>query len=586
MSANLQLAALFAEIADLLELDEANPFKVRAFRRAAGIMEGLEEDAALLSEAGTLTQIDGIGKDLAAAIEEFLATGQVIELERLRRAVPEVLVAMTRVPGLGPKNALKLYRELGVESLEQLADACRRGDVAALKGFGARSEQNILAGIDFARRVVERRPLGAALPWAEEIVAALSAREDVEAVSPAGSIRRMQETVGNVDIVAASRSPETVTAAFTGGSFAARVLAGEPTGARILTRDGLEIDLRVVAPEVFGAALRHFTGSKQHNLRLQETAARLNIAITADGIRDLSGLTAAERKDPRAGRRLSTATEEDCFAALGLPWIPPELREDTGEIAAASAGRLPALIESGDIRGELHAHTDASDGHHTLEELIEACRGRGYAYLAVTDHSGSLTIANGLSADRLRRQIDLVRAANERYRDIEVLAGTEVDILRDGSLDYPDDLLAELDLVIASVHTAFRLDSGEQTARICRAMENPHVFAVGHLTGRMLGERDAYPLDVEAVIETAARTGTVLEINAHPRRLDLNDRHARLARAAGVDIIICTDAHRPAHLAFMEYGVRVARRAWLEAGDVVNTRPLPGLRTALARKRS
>ncbi len=586
MSANLQLAALFSEIADLNELNEANPFRIRAFRRASATLEGLEEDIAERAEAGTLTDIEGIGTDLAARIEEYLETGTIGELERLRLQTPPVLVAMTKIPGLGPKKALKLRAELGLESLDELEAACRRGEVAALKGFGEKSAQNILDGIAFARRVAERRPLGSALPRAEEVVEALAAHDAVESVSLAGSIRRMKETVKDIDLVAGSTSPETVMEAFTTGPWAARILAEGPTKSSLRTPDEMQIDLRVVEPEVFGAALMHFTGSKEHNIRLREMAARRNIKINEYGIFDVGGLSEKAREDPRAGRRLSAATEAECYTALGLPFIPPELREDSGEIAAAAQNTLPELIEPGDIRGELHAHTDASDGHQTLEELIEACRARGYAYLAVTDHSGSLTIANGLDADRMRWQIDRVREANEHYNDIEVLVGTEVDILRDGSLDYPDELLAELDLVIASVHTAFRLDAGEQTARICRAMESEHVFAVGHLTGRMLGEREAYPLDVEAVIETAARTGTALEINANPRRLDLGDRHARLARTAGVDIVICTDAHRPAHLDFMDYGVRVARRAWLEAADVLNTRPPGELLAALARKRT
>jgi DNA polymerase (family 10) len=586
MSVNLQLAALFSEIADLLELNEANPFKIRAFRRATGIMEGLEEEITARAEAGTLTDIEGIGTDLAAKISEFLSSGVIGELEELRSTTPEVLVAMTKIPGLGPKNALRLHGELGLESLDDLEGACRRDEVAALKGFGAKSQQNILDGIDFIRRVSGRRPLGAALPRAAEVAAALDSLAEVERISPAGSIRRMKETVGDIDLVAASRSPERVMEDFTTGPWAAQVLAHGPTKSSVRTSDDLQIDLRVVEPEVYGATLMHFTGSAQHNVRLREMAVRRDIKINEYGIFDIAGLDSEARDDPRAGRRLSAATEAECFEALGLPFIPPELREDSGEIAAALAGELPRLIEPGEIRGELHAHTDASDGHHTLEELITHCRDRGYNYIAVTDHSGSLAIANGLDAERMRWQIDRVREANERHDDIEVLVGTEVDIMRDGTLDYPDDILAELDVVIASVHTSFRLGAEEQTARICRAMESEYVFAIGHLTGRMLGERDAYPLDVDAVIETAARTGTALEINASPRRLDLGDRHARQARKAGVDIIICTDAHRPAHLDFMEYGVRVARRAWLEADDVLNTRPLEELRTALVRKRS
>jgi DNA polymerase (family 10) len=374
---------------------------------------------------------------------------------------------------------------------------------------------------------------------------------------------------------------------FTTHQQVGEVLAHGGTKSSIRTRDDLQVDLRVVPPEVFGAALMHFTGSRSHNIRLREIAARKDLKINEYGIFDLSGLSSEEREtgDREAGRRVGAATEQECFEALGLPWIPPELREDAGEVEAALAGDLPVLIEPGDIRGEIHAHTAASDGHLTLEELIEAARSRGLSYIAVTDHSRSLTIANGLDLDRLKAQVEQVKEADEQYNDIRVFTGTEVDILKDGTLDYPDDVLAELDIVIASVHSNFRLGREDQTKRICDAMEHPFVGVIGHLTGRMLGERDAYDLDVEQAIETAARTGTALEINAHPKRLDLNDRHTRMARQAGVPIVICTDVHRAGHLDFMRFGVKVARRAWLGTDDILNTREAGVLLEELHRKR-
>jgi len=435
-------------------------------------------------------------------------------------------------------------------------------------------------------RSAGRWHLGKVLPVAEIMLESLQELEEVAQISIAGSLRRMKETVGDADIVAASSTPEPVMEAFTSHQMVGEVLAHGSTKSSVRTRDDLQIDLRVVPPDVFGAALMHFTGSRAHNIRLREMAVRRGIRINEYGVFDVSDLTLVEREgNSEAGHRLGAVTEEQCFEALDLPWIAPELREDTGEIEAARKGALPVLIEPGDIRGEIHAHTDASDGHLTLDALIKAARSRKLSYIGITDHSGSLTIANGLDLDRMRKQIDQVRERNERFRDIRILAGTEVDILKDGSLDYPDDLLAELDIVIASIHSRFRMTGEEQTKRICDAMENPYVGVIGHLTGRMLGERDAYDLDVEQVIATAARTGTALEINAHPQRLDLNDRHARLARQAGVSLVICADVHREGHFDNMRYGVKTARRAWLGPADILNTREADDLLSILHQKR-
>lgn len=587
MSSNVQIGRLFSRIADLLELQQANPFRVRAYRRAAQAIESLPEDVAVAAAEERLEEIQGIGRDLAGKIREFLASGTISEYDALRAEVPEVLLQMIRIPGLGPKNAVKIHSTLQIESLDDLEKAARSGAIAALEGFGEKSQQNILEGIDFVRRASERHPLGMVLPIAEAICGELGRLDTVKAVSIAGSLRRMKETIGDVDLVAASRSPAEVMRAFVEQRNVTKIVAHGETKSSIRIAEQIQVDLRVVEPEVYGAALMHFTGSKEHNVRLREMALKKGLKINEYGIFDVSGLTPEEREsgDPRRGERLSAATEQECFAALGLPWIPPELREDSGEIQAALENRLPKLIEDSDIRGDLHVHTDASDGRQTLDELIETARSRGYAYVGVTDHSAGLTIANGLDIDRMRRQIDLVRETNERHDDILVLLGTEVDILKDGSLDYPDELLAELDVVIAAVHTRFKLSREDQTRRICTAMENPYVFGIGHPTGRLLGERDAYELDINAVIEAAARTGTALEISANPHRLDLNDRHARLAHAAGAPLFISTDAHRPEHFDFMAFGVRVARRAWLEKGAIVNTLPGRSLLKALHRKR-
>ncbi len=585
MSSNAQITRLFNEMADLLELSEANPFKVRAYRRGAQAVDALSEDVAQRAAEGTLEEIPGIGRDLAAKIREHLAEGSIAELEELRAAVPAVRVQMTRIPGLGPRNAIRLHQELGIEDLEGLAAACREDRVAVLKGFGAKSQQNILEGLEFLERASLRRPLGTVLDVAEEIAASLREAEGVAEVSVAGSLRRMKETVKDIDLVAAAADPGPVMEAFTTHSRAAQVLAQGQTKASIRTEDDLQIDLRVVEPAVFGAALMHFTGSREHNIRLRERAAARDIRINEYGIFDIRGLSEEEAEDPPAERRLAADTEAACFEALGLPFIPPELREDAGEVEAALEDRLPMLVNPGDIRGDLHAHTDASDGRQTLEELVAAARRLGYAYIGVTDHSQSLKLADGLDLERMRWQIDRVRELDARTDDIRILVGTEVDILKDGSLDYPDELLTELDIVIGSIHTNFRLDLQTQTRRLVTAMQNPLLFAIGHPTGRLLGEREAYPVDIEAVIAEAARTGTALEINANPRRLDLNDRNARQASRAGVPILISTDAHRTGQLDFMHFGVRVARRAWLEPADIVNTRGPDDLLEVLHRKR-
>ncbi|MFO7768468.1 MAG: DNA polymerase/3'-5' exonuclease PolX [bacterium] len=585
MSSKVQLARLFDEMADLLELQEANPFRVRAYQRASQALEGLDGEVEDRIEEDTLLEIPGIGKDLAEKIGEFVESGSVAEHRELKEQVPRVLLEMTRIPGVGPKNAVRLHRELQVESLDHLEAACRSGAVAGLEGFGPKSQENILEGIDFVRRVSERRPLGLALPVAEEFVALLRGATGVEEVSVAGSLRRMRETIGDVDILAASADPGPVMEVFTAAPGVARVLARGETRSSIRTDDDLQVDLRVVEPKTWGAALLYFTGSKEHNIRLREMAMKEDLKVSEYGIFDLSGVDPAERKDPGSGERVHSETEEGCYESLGLPWIPPELREDTGEIQAAREGRLPELITPADIRGDLHAHTDASDGKQTLEELVEAARTMGYAYIAVTDHSRSLKIAGGLGLDRMERQIERVRELDAAFDDIDVLAGSEVDILKDGSLDYPDGLLERLDVVIASVHTHFGMSEEEQTRRVCRAMENPFAFALGHPTGRLLGERDPYDIDMDRVLEKAAETGTALEINANPRRLDLTDRRARQAADMRIPILISTDAHRRGQLDFMDLGVKVARRAWLEADMVVNTLPPDAMREEIRRKR-
>ncbi|HEY8496196.1 MAG TPA: DNA polymerase/3'-5' exonuclease PolX [Limnochordales bacterium] len=567
---NLELAWILAEIGDLLELQGENPFKVRAYRRAARAIELLPEDIEAVWRRGELGRIEGIGKALEEKIDEWLSTGVMTYYEELRRQLPPGLRELTRVPGVGPKLAQRLYQELGIRNLDELEAACREQRLRHVKGLGARSEENILRGIERLRRQMERFPLGLALPVAQQLVRALAEFPSVQRVAIAGSLRRGRETVGDVDIVASSADPASVMDEFVRTPGVEQVLARGDTKASIVLKMGLQVDLRVVRDDQFAAALHHFTGSKEHNVALRELAQAKGLKISEYGI---------VRVDE--GEPLAVATEADVFAAVGLPCIPPELREDGSEIAAAREGRLPALITLGDIKGDLHVHSEWSDGLHSIEAMALAARERGYEYIAITDHSPSLSVARGLDPSRLEEQLEEIARLNRRLDGIRILTGCEVDILRDGSLDLPDEILARLDVVVASVHSAMNLDEAEMTERIVAAMRNPHVDIIGHPTGRILGRREPYAVDMERIIAVAAETGTCLEINASPDRLDLKDVHARWARERGVMIVINTDAHSTDGLDQMAYGVTVARRAWLGKADVLNCLSWPELKARL-----
>lgn len=567
---NLELAWILAEIGDLLELQGENPFKVRAYRRAARAIELLPEDIEAVWRRGELGRIEGIGKALEEKIDEWLSTGVMTYYEELRRQLPPGLRELTRVPGVGPKLAQRLYQELGIRNLDELEAACREQRLRHVKGLGARWEENILRGIERLRRQMERFPLGLALPVAQQLVRALAEFPSVQRVAIAGSLRRGRETVGDVDIVASSADPASVMDEFVRTPGVEQVLARGDTKASIVLKMGLQVDLRVVRDDQFAAALHHFTGSKEHNVALRELAQAKGLKISEYGI---------VRVDE--GEPLAVATEADVFAAVGLPCIPPELREDGSEIAAAREGRLPALITLGDIKGDLHVHSEWSDGLHSIEAMALAARERGYEYIAITDHSPSLSVARGLDPSRLEEQLEEIARLNRRLDGIRILTGCEVDILRDGSLDLPDEILARLDVVVASVHSAMNLDEAEMTERIVAAMRNPHVDIIGHPTGRILGRREPYAVDMERIIAVAAETGTCLEINASPDRMDLKDVHARWARERGVMIVINTDAHSTDGLDQMAYGVTVARRAWLGKADVLNCLSWPELKARL-----
>lgn len=556
---NQQIADIFNEIADILELTAENVFRIRAYRRAGQSIAALSRDVATLSP-GELEAIPGIGKDLAAKVREFLATGKMAKHEELKAQVPAGFLELLAVPGLGPKKAMLFAEKLKVKGVRDLEAAIRAGRLKGLPGIQKKTEENILKGIELLDRGAERRPLGRVLPLAEQIMGQLRQKAAVGRIEAAGSIRRRKDTVKDIDILATAKDPAGVMAAFVKLPQAERVLAHGETKSSIITDDGIQVDLRVVDEDTFGAALQYFTGSKQHNIRLREMAVRAGLKISEYGV-----------FRERGGMRISGRKEEDIYQALKLPFIPPELREDSGEIEAALEGRLPRLVEPGDIRGDLHVHTKASDGSLDLETLVQEARKRGYGYIAVTDHTKGLGVAHGLDEGRLREQGKLIARTNSRLKGFTVLAGSEVDIRSDGKLDLPDSVLGGLDIVVASIHSGFKRTREQLTRRLIAAVRSPVVNVIAHPTGRLIGERDAYDVDLEAVLKEAAKFGVAMEINAYPLRLDLNDIHVRMAKGYGVPIVISTDTHAADQFDFMAYGVSVARRGWLEKEDVLNT---------------
>jgi len=560
---NKDIASLFNEIADILELKGENIFRINAYRRGAQNVEGLSRNIEDVAAEGKLSEIPGIGKDLEGKIVEFLATGKMAYLEQLRSETPRILLELLRLPGVGPKTAVRLHDELGINSLEELKHAALDHRIQNLPKMKAKTEENILKGIEFLSRAGGRTPIGVAYPLAQRLIASLEELPEVKKISAAGSLRRWRETVGDIDILAVSHAPEKVIDHFTHLDDVDRVLAGGGTKGSIITKEGIQVDIRVVEKESYGAALAYFTGSKEHNIRLREMAIKMGLKLSEYGV---------FKKTRKGEKMIAGATEEEVYEVLGLPFIPPEIREDAGEIEAAKAGTLPTLVRIGDIKGDLHCHSDYSDGAAPLAVVAETARKRGYKYLLITDHSKSLHVANGLSEERLRKQLAEIDRINKKLKGFRLLKGSEVDILADGSLDMSEEFLERLDVVYFAVHSKFKMPRDEMTKRVVRAMENPHANILAHPTGRLIGTRDAYEIDMDAVIRAAARTGTAIEINAHPSRLDLDATNCRKAAELGVMIAIGTDMHILSEFDYMTYGVGTARRGWLTKDNILNTR--------------
>ena len=567
---NSDIAALFYRMAELLEIEGANPFRIRAYRRAAATVENLPEPAARLIAKGTdLTELPAIGDDLAGKIKEICATGQLQALKAVEARTPPALLALSALPGLGPKRIWALYQQLGVTSVQDLAKAASEGRVRALPRFGAAFEAKLLkAALASPTLTTPRFKISTAEDFAVPLAHYLATLPDVSEVVLAGSYRRRKETVGDLDILAISAKGQATIDRFVTYDEVVQILGKGTTRSTVVLRCGLQVDLRVVTAQSYGAALVYFTGSKAHNIALRRLAQTKGLKISEYGVY-------------KGAKRIAGRTEAEVYQAVDLPWIAPELREDRGEIDAALADQLPQLVERDQVRGDLHVHSRASDGTNTIDEIVSAAKARGYDYLAIADHSKHATIAHGLDAGRLSAQIDEIDQINAADPGIKVLKYCEVDILKDGQLDLPNALLSRLDLVIGAVHSELDLSLEAQTTRVLRALDNPHLKILAHPTGRLIGERPPYPIDLDRVMQAMKVRGQWMEINAHPSRLDLNDVHICAAKDMGLKLAIGSDAHSTGGLGMIGYGVDQARRGWLEAGDVINTRTWPELQALL-----
>ena len=583
---NLDVARALTLLADLLEIQGANPFRIRAYRNAVNTVNGLSRPLHAMVEAGEdLTELPGIGDNVAAHIEELLATGSIDRLREVEAEIPRSLVELVRLEGVGPKKAKKLFDELDVESIDDLETQIDAGAVEDLEGFGKKSVEKIRRAIERHRRHTGRFRLDEVEKLIAGLLEQLGRAPGLERLEVTGSFRRRKETIGDVDLLVQCEGDGTpVVEHFAAFEGAARAEAAGPTKGSIVLGSGLQVDLRVVPARSFGAALVYFTGSKDHNVNIRTRAVREGLRVNEWAVFRVPEDADADELGKDDGERLAGETEEDVYAALGMAWVPPVLRENRGEVEAALARELPELVTLDDIRGDLQMHSTWSDGKASIEEMARACAERGYEYLAITDHSQAMAMVQGLTPERAREQWKELDEVRERVTEIEILRSAEVDILGDGSLDMPDEILDELDLVVISVHSFMDLDKKTMTERVLRAMAHPAVDVLAHPTGRQLGRREPFSLDVEAVLEAAAELSVAVELNANPRRLDLSDVHVHRAKELGVPVVISTDAHSPRGLDDMRFGVDQARRGWLSAADVLNTRSVEALRKWLARR--
>ncbi len=568
---NHDISEIFEKVADLLEIEGANPFRVRAYRNAARVVGSLSQNLVdLVARDADLTGLPGVGQDLAGKIVEIVKTGDLGLLKELEARTPPALALLMNVAGLGPKRVHILHEQLGVTSVEDLQAAAQAGKIKELKGFGPKIEQAVLEGLAHLAATGKRFKLVTVEPVAESLVRHLKSVPGVEEAIVAGSYRRRKETVGDLDVLVTCQDALPVMEAFTSYEDVSKVMAKGDTKSMVALRNGLQVDLRVVPQESYGAALNYFTGSKAHNIAIRQLGVQRGLKVNEYGVF-------------RGERRIGGKTEAEVYAAVDLPYIEPELREDWGEIEAAQQGRLPKLITLADIRGDLHAHTKATDGRNTLEEMAQAAQARGYAYLAITNHSKRVSMAHGHDAKNLAAEMAEIDRLNARLQGIAILKAIEMDILEDGALDLPDEILKELDLTVCAVHYHFNLSREEQTERILRAMDNPYFNILAHPSGRLIHRREPYDVDMERIIRAAKERGCCMELDAQPDRLDLIDIHCKLAKDLGVKVSIATDAHSTADLGFMRLGIGQARRGWLEAADVLNTRPWPELKQLLKR---
>lgn len=570
LPSNGELASALRTIADYLAVEGESPYRIRAYQNAAEAFRDYPASLAAMAREGHLQDLSGVGEAIQEKITEYLEKGTIAYLEEQRDRYPGDILALTRLPGVGPKTVKKLWEELGISSLDELRTAAEQGTIRDLPGMGSKSEENILEALSAKEAQSERYLLGEIEPLADRLLANLRGLEGVSRAEHAGSLRRRRSTVHDIDLAAATTDPETTARGFSQLKEMARISERGETKVVARTQSGIGVDLRLSEPASFGNMLQHLTGSAEHNVALRGYAQDRGISVSEYAL-----------LEEQSGRRYSYETEEEVYRHLGMPYIPPELREAQGELEAAREGRLPRLVCREDLRGDLHVHSDWSDGRAPMQEMIRAARAYGLEYVCFSDHTQSLGVVGGLTPEQLRRQAAEIHSLDADLQDITLLAGSEVDILAGGSLDLPDAVLEELDFVTASIHSGLRGSEAEIMERLEGALRHPHVHAIGHLTGRLLGRRDPYPLDIDRVAELAAETGTFLEINASYERLDLSAPHIRRARQSGARMIICSDAHSPAGFDTLRYGVGEARRGWLEAGDVANTLPWEELTSIL-----